>query len=152
MSGADPMLASLARDLRLLTRGLAAELAFVVPVRRCVPECPAIVAIGSVDRVGLEVAQVLRPVLTTAADALVLAHNHQVGQGPSPQDLAFTRRVVAAAAVVGVAVRAHLVLLPDRWVDCLHDADATWRYPEGSGQVGPVINGQGASRPATAGR
>lgn len=128
MPADDPLLAALAGDLRRLTRTLEVEVAIAVPVRRGRPEPLVVVAVGSCDRVGLDVGQALRPVLTSGADGLVLAHNHPARQLVSREDRAFTRRLVAAGAVVGVAVRGHLVLLDHGWVDCLRDGEELWPY------------------------
>ena len=54
-----------------------------------------------------------------AADGWVLLHRHARSSAPSPADLAVTRRLVAASAVVGLPLRAHLVVGPADWTDCL---------------------------------
>jgi DNA repair protein RadC len=55
--------------------------------------------------------QVLRPAVGLGASAVILAHNHPSGAlEPSARDLEVTRRVAAAARVVGVSLLDHLVI------------------------------------------
>lgn len=55
--------------------------------------------------------QVLRPAVELGAYAVVLAHNHPSGDPtPSPDDVHVTRRVAAAADVLGVHLVDHLVI------------------------------------------
>lgn len=82
--------------------------------------CPAVeVAVGGPRQVTVTPSQVLRPVLLAGASAYVLVHTHPCGGPPSPHDVAVTRRLVAASVVVGVRLRAHLVIAPDGQWDCL---------------------------------
>lgn len=116
---ADALLSRIADELRPLTSGLGVEVVLVVPVAGRIPLSPSLVAIGSASAVAVGVADVLRPVLTSGAPQLVLVHNHPDGRTASPADHAFTRRLVASCAVLGLGLRGHLVLLPGGWVDCL---------------------------------
>lgn len=79
---------------------------------------PVLVGIGEPGAVSARPREVLRAVLTSGGCAFVLAHTHLSVDGPSPQDLAVTRRLVAAAAVVGVPMLAHLVIGPQHVWDC----------------------------------
>lgn len=101
-------------ELRLLLAE-PVELVVVVPLGAG----PTVVARG--DRRGVRVTplQVLRPVVLAGAASFVLAHTHPDGGPPSPDDLAVTRRLVAASAIVGVTLAAHLVLAPEGTWDCL---------------------------------
>jgi DNA repair protein RadC len=55
--------------------------------------------------------------VTARAAALVLFHNHPSGDPePSPEDVALTRRLVAAGALLGIEVLDHLVLGAGRFV------------------------------------
>ena len=105
------------------------EIAIVVPLRGWLVAEPVIVAVGTPDRVAASVSQVLRPAVVSGATSLVLVHNHPAQQSVSPADRAFTRRLVAASAVVGIPVHGHLVLLPDGWVDCLAEHGDLRPYP-----------------------
>lgn len=115
----DALLGQIADELRPLTSGLGVEVVIVVPAGGQAHGAPMVVAIGSASAVAVGVADVLRPVLASGASQLVLVHNHPDGRTASPADHAFTRRLVASCAVLGLEFRGHLVLLPGGWVDCL---------------------------------
>lgn len=115
----DALLGQIADELRPLTSGLGVEVVIVVPAGGQAHGAPMVVAIGSASAVAVGVADVLRPVLASGASQLVLVHNHPDGHTASPADHAFTRRLVASCAVLGLELRGHLVLLPGGWVDCL---------------------------------
>lgn len=79
----------------------------------------AIVARGGPSSVRVTPALVLRPVLSVGACSYTLVHTHPAGGPPTSSDLAVTRRLVAASAVMGVRLTSHLVLAPEgRW-ECL---------------------------------
>lgn len=75
-----------------------------VPVGR--PRSAICVALGPAD--------VLGPVLRQGWAAFLLVHTHPCGGPPSAADHAVTRRLTAAAAVVGVRFEAHVVLTATR--------------------------------------
>jgi DNA repair protein RadC len=55
--------------------------------------------------------EVLKPAILASAACLVLAHNHPSGcPEPSPEDVALTRRLVAAGQLLGIEVLDHVVL------------------------------------------
>ena len=55
--------------------------------------------------------EVLKPAILASAACLVLAHNHPSGDPePSAEDVALTRRLVAAGQLIGIEVLDHLVL------------------------------------------
>lgn len=63
--------------------------------------------------VGVEVhpREVFRPLIRLAAAAAIVAHNHPSGNpSPSEQDIALTRRLIAAGELVGVPVLDHIVV------------------------------------------
>lgn len=67
--------------------------------------------VGTLSRTAVEPRGLLVPALLANAAGVVLFHNHPSGDpSPSPEDLAFTRRVAAAAEVLGVRLLDHLVL------------------------------------------
>lgn len=69
------------------------------------------VAKGGLHGMGVRPADPLRLALRAAASGFVLVHNHPSGDPtPSAEDVAFTRRVAAAAAVVGMPLLDHVVV------------------------------------------
>ena len=56
-------------------------------------------------------AMVMKPAILASSACLVLAHNHPSGDPePSAEDVALTRRLVAAGQLLGIEVLDHLVL------------------------------------------
>jgi DNA repair protein RadC len=69
------------------------------------------VAKGGIHGVAVRATDPLKVALRAAASGFVLVHNHPSGDPtPSPEDLAFTDRVVTAARVVGVPLMDHVVV------------------------------------------
>ena len=69
------------------------------------------VAKGGLHGMGVRPADPLRLALRAAASGFVLVHNHPSGDPtPSREDVNFTRRVAAAAAVVGMPLLDHVVV------------------------------------------
>jgi DNA repair protein RadC len=69
------------------------------------------VAKGGLHGMGVRPADPLRLALRASASGFVLVHNHPSGDpSPSKEDVAFTRRVAAAATVVGVPLLDHVVV------------------------------------------
>lgn len=95
------------------------EVAVVLPVRAGAFGPPHLVAVGDATSVPLTPDVVLRSVLRTRSQAYVLIHTHHADVTPGPADLAVTRRLVAASAVVGVRLLGHYVLAPGATYDCL---------------------------------
>ncbi len=97
---------------------------------------------GSVDRSLLPVREVLHAVLRSDGVGFALAHNHPAGDpSPSEEDLAATRRVQAAAPLVGL-----------RLVDRLIVADGSWLSLRGSGHLAPLGLGRDGGRPVGRGQ
>jgi DNA repair protein RadC len=72
------------------------------------------VAKGGLHGVGIRAADPLRLALRAAATGFVLVHNHPSGDPtPSPEDIAFTKRIAAAAAIVGTPMLDHVVVTRD---------------------------------------
>lgn len=70
-----------------------------------------IVSSGSVDASTADPREVFREAIVARAASVVLFHNHPTGDPtPSREDVAVTRRLVAAATVVGIEVVDHLIL------------------------------------------
>ncbi len=73
---------------------------------------------GTLSRAAVEPREVLKEALRRGASGVVLFHTHPSGDpSPSPEDLSFTRRMSAAADVVGVRLIDHMILGGSgRWV------------------------------------
>lgn len=69
------------------------------------------VARGGLHGCSVAARDILRPVIMGHASGFVLVHNHPSGDPtPSPEDVAMTRAVAAAAEVVGVPLLDHVVV------------------------------------------
>lgn len=97
-----------------LVAGHVGERAAVLAVRDGTVVATAGIGSSAHRQVSLQPADVLAPVLSEGADTVVLIHTHTDESPPSAADHAFTRRLVAACAVVGVALATHLVITPTR--------------------------------------
>jgi DNA repair protein RadC len=70
-----------------------------------------VVSTGSVDASNADPREVFRDAIVARAAGVVLFHNHPTGDPtPSREDVAVTRRLVAAATVVGIEVVDHVIL------------------------------------------
>ena len=66
---------------------------------------------GTMTSCVVSVADVYRQILREAAPAVIFAHNHPSGEAePSVEDLELTRRLVAAADLLGVSVVDHVIV------------------------------------------
>ena len=71
---------------------------------------------GTVNHTPVYPREVVRRALELEAAAIILVHNHPSGDpSPSREDLAMTAQVVEAAAVLGIAVRDHVIVGNGRW-------------------------------------
>jgi DNA repair protein RadC len=71
----------------------------------------AIVAVGTLNRTGIEPREVFREAVLAGAAAIVVFHNHPSGDPtPSPEDVELTRRLMAAGVLMGIEVVDHLIL------------------------------------------
>ena len=69
------------------------------------------IAQGGLHGCALLTRDVLAPALRDGASAIVLVHNHPSGDPtPSPEDIAMTRAVRAAAEIVGIPLLDHVVV------------------------------------------
>jgi DNA repair protein RadC len=76
-----------------------------------------VVARGSIDDVHVTPREVLRAALMANAPGLIVSHNHPSGDpDPSPADEAFTKRLAAAATILGLDLLDHIVIGHDRYV------------------------------------
>jgi DNA repair protein RadC len=66
---------------------------------------------GSLDRAVVHPREVFKPAITANAAAIALGHNHPSGDPePSADDLALSRRLADAGALLGVDVLAHVIV------------------------------------------
>ena len=71
----------------------------------------AVLAVGTLNSSVIEPRDVFREAAIGGATAIVIFHNHPSGDPtPSPDDLAVTRRLVAAGSLMGIDVVDHLIL------------------------------------------
>ncbi|MGI4744423.1 MAG: RadC family protein [Janthinobacterium lividum] len=71
---------------------------------------------GTVNHTPVYPREVARRALELEAHALILVHNHPSGDPtPSREDIAMTRQVAAACAVMRIQVRDHLIVGNARW-------------------------------------
>jgi DNA repair protein RadC len=69
------------------------------------------VAEGAVDLCPVDPREVFGAALRERGSAVVIAHNHPSGDPePSPEDIALTKRLAQAGAVLGVPVLDHIIV------------------------------------------
>ena len=72
---------------------------------------------GCVSEVPIYPREIMRRSLEVSATALILAHNHPSGDPqPSPGDIDATRRIVNAAAAVGICIHDHVIVARSGWI------------------------------------
>lgn len=72
----------------------------------------AMVALGDYSRALVPISAILTPVVHDAVEEFIVIHNHpgqDIGH-PSPQDMAFTLQIKAAAAVLGLKLLDHIIV------------------------------------------
>ena len=71
---------------------------------------------GTVNHTPVYPREVVRRAIELEACSIILVHNHPSGDPtPSREDLAMTTQVIEAAAVLGIAVRDHVIVGNGRW-------------------------------------
>lgn len=76
-----------------------------------------VVSTGSLTASLVHPREVFHEAIVSRAAAIVLFHNHPSGDPePSPEDIALTRRLVAAGTLMGIEVLDHLILGAGRFV------------------------------------
>jgi DNA repair protein RadC len=77
----------------------------------------AVLTVGTLDRSVVHPREVFREASSARAAGIVLFHNHPSGDPtPSADDVALTRRLVAAGELMGIDVLDHLILTATRYV------------------------------------
>ncbi len=72
---------------------------------------------GTLDASVVHPREVFRAAIADSAAALILTHNHPSGDpAPSPDDLAVTRQLVEAGAVLGIPIVDHVIIGDGRYV------------------------------------
>jgi DNA repair protein RadC len=72
---------------------------------------------GTLTHAAVAPAPLLRQAILAGAAGLILYHNHPSGDPePSPEDVATTRRFVAAGREIGIEVKDHVIVGRGRWV------------------------------------
>ena len=87
-----------------------------------------IVSTGSADASSADPREVFRDAIVARAAAVVLFHNHPTGDPtPSRDDVAVTRRLVAAATVIGIDVVDHVILGADTYFSFHEREGQRWK-------------------------
>lgn len=69
------------------------------------------VSLGHLNGTLVHPREVFKQAIRRSADAIIVVHNHPSGDPtPSPEDLAVTRRLVAAGRILGIEVLDHVIL------------------------------------------
>jgi DNA repair protein RadC len=72
--------------------------------------------IGTMNITVLRIAEVFRPAILRNCPALLLAHNHPMGEAtPSPEDIEMTRDLIAAGKLLDIRLVDHLIISPLDW-------------------------------------
>jgi DNA repair protein RadC len=73
--------------------------------------------VGSLKSATVSPRDVFRFALSDHAASVILFHNHPSGDpSPSPQDLAFTERLVGIGQALGVEILDHLIVTPNAFL------------------------------------
>ncbi|MCL6516154.1 DNA repair protein RadC [Alicyclobacillus sp.] len=76
-----------------------------------------VVSIGSLDASIVHPREIFKPAVKRSASAVLCLHNHPSGDPtPSPEDIAVTRRLCQAGALLGIDVLDHIVVGDGRFV------------------------------------
>jgi len=78
---------------------------------RCAVTRELLITRGTLDTSLVHPREVFRPAVAAHAASLILVHNHPSGDPtPSPEDLAVTRRLAEAGALLGIPVEDHVII------------------------------------------
>ncbi|HBK60941.1 MAG TPA: hypothetical protein DDZ84_09130 [Firmicutes bacterium] len=69
------------------------------------------ISVGTLNSSMVHPREVFRAAIKAGSASVILAHNHPSGDpGPSPEDLAITKRLVRAGAMIGIEVLDHIII------------------------------------------
>ena len=103
---------------RALPPNTRQEMFFVLPldVKGCPLSLPIPVTKGVVDQAPVHAREILKHAISWGAKSIIVAHNHPSGDStPSDEDIAVTTQLRAAAEIVSIPLKAHLVLGKERY-------------------------------------
>jgi DNA repair protein RadC len=87
-----------------------------------------VVSIGSVDASTADPREVFREAILARAAGVVVFHNHPSGDPtPSTEDVTVTRRLIAAATILGVELIDHLILGAGRYFSFHEHSGPSWK-------------------------
>lgn len=73
-----------------------------------------IVSVGGLSSASVHPGEVLKPAILANSTAMILCHNHPSNNlEPSMDDLNVTRKIIQAAAIIGIQVHEHLIINMD---------------------------------------
>ena len=76
-----------------------------------------VVTVGLLDSSQVHPREVFADAITDRAAGIIVAHNHPSGNvEPSPQDVAITRQLAEAGAVLGIELLDHLIITRKGWL------------------------------------
>ena len=76
-----------------------------------------VVTVGLLDSSQVHPREVFADAITDRAAGIIVAHNHPSGKvEPSPQDVAITRQLAEAGAVLGIELLDHLIITRKGWL------------------------------------
>lgn len=82
------------------------------------------VTVGTLDSTLVHAREVFHPAIAEGAASVVLAHNHPSGEPcPSREDRVLTKTLVAAGALIGIAVRDHVIVGEGRYFSFLEHGE-----------------------------
>ncbi len=116
----NPMIATAADAAHMLTDmgELAQEHVRVMlldPQRRLIRI--STIYIGTLNTAVVRASEIFREAIIHSSAAIVLAHNHPSGTAaPSPEDVDFTRMMVAAGELLDIRVLDHIIIARGEWV------------------------------------
>lgn len=97
----------------ILTRGQPDREQFVVAMLNSKNDLIGlnIVSVGALSATTVHPREVLKPAILANSAAIILCHNHPSNDlQPSADDIAITKTIIRAAAVIGIQVHEHLII------------------------------------------
>ena len=97
----------------ILTKGQPDREQFVVALLNAKNEMIGlnIVSVGALSSAPVHPREVLKPAILANAAAMILAHNHPSNDlEPSTDDINVTKKIIHAAAIIGIQVHEHLII------------------------------------------